>query len=66
MKGGSAEDIVAATAKALKIFCTRLFLPPRMGKALAPQGGFDRDLVSAREEDHQHLDDGLSSCRAAG
>lgn len=44
MKGGSAEDIVAATAKALKIFCTRLFLPPRMGKALAPQGGFDRDL----------------------
>ena len=41
MKGGSAEDIVTATARALRIFCTKNFQPPRLGKGLEKQGGFD-------------------------
>lgn len=44
MQGGSAEDIVTATAKALRIFCTRLYKPPRLGKKLEAHGGFDREL----------------------
>jgi len=44
MTGGGAEDIVTATAKALRIFCTENYLPPRMGNRLSQQGGFDRKL----------------------
>lgn len=44
MKGGSAEDIVTATAKAMRIFCTNFFQAPRLGISLQQQGGFDRNL----------------------
>ena len=44
MTGGGAEDIVTATAKALRIFCTENYQPPRMGSRLSHQGGFDRKL----------------------
>ena len=44
MTGGGAEDIVTATAKALRIFCTANYRPPRMGNRLSQQGGFDREL----------------------
>ena len=44
MTGGSAEDIVSATARALRIFCTKNFQPPRLGKSLEQRGGFDRAL----------------------
>lgn len=44
MKGGNAEDIVTATAKAMRIFCTANFQAPRLGKRLEQQGGFDRSL----------------------
>ena len=46
MTGGSAEDIVTATAKAMRVFCTPCFRPPRLGKALAGQGGFDKQLFA--------------------
>ena len=46
MKGGSAEDIVTATAKAMRIFCTSFFNAPRLGKGLQQQGGFDRSLFN--------------------
>ena len=44
MTGGSAEDIVRATARALKIFCTAYYRPPRLGKALAQCSVLDREL----------------------
>ena len=46
MKGGTAEDIVSATAKAMRVFCTACFQPPRLGKRLAEQGGLDKKLLS--------------------
>ncbi|CAK9072718.1 Uncharacterized protein SCF082_LOCUS35726, partial [Durusdinium trenchii] len=46
MTGGSAEDIVTATAKALRIFCTEMYHPPRMGRRLSQQGGFNRMLFN--------------------
>ena len=44
MPGGGAEDIVTATAKAMRTFCTENYRPPRMGSRLSQQGGFDRAL----------------------
>lgn len=46
MKGGSAEDIVTATAKAMRVFCTACFQPPRLGKRLQREGGFDKQLFA--------------------
>lgn len=37
-EGASAEDLVSATAKALRRFCYKNFAPPRMGKKLAQSG----------------------------
>lgn len=46
LKGGSAEDLVSATAKAMRVFCTACFLPPRLGQRLQKQGGLDKNLLS--------------------
>eukprot|EP00438_Fugacium_kawagutii_P024675 Skav230602 [mRNA] locus=scaffold168:102306:105294:- [translate_table: standard] len=50
MKGGSAEDIVTATAKAMRVFCTSCFQPPRLGKRLGLQGGLDKQLFAHLRE----------------
>ena len=52
-EGASAEDLVSATAKALRRFCYKNFSPPRMGKKLVQSGGFDLTLFKEiREKIH--------------
>ena len=64
-EGASAEDLVSATAKALKRFCYKNFSPPRMGKKLLQSGGLDLALFKAiREKIHILRTD--PSCRIVG